>query len=368
MNIFADFHHTDLFHSFKILFEKKLGYNLYRPIGMDWAIEDYWDIYKVQPVIECYLSTEKRKAIDVVSELPPLGDIPWARYLVEMMKMGEVHPSNEEGLFLAQDNSQPGEISKCITFDKFKSMKFDILISSVPQHFDRFEKLIELYQPQAKHIFHMGFGNAPWPVPQGAKNLILHSNPTGFNPDINHLFIHQEFNLSTFFFQEPKYQNNVVSYVHFPDSWKLMREVQSLLPKNKYSFTTIGDFRGPQANIMPVASWLSSQIRSSSFTWHIKPGGESYGHILFNSYACGRPAIINLSDFKDKMGGKLLEDGITCISVDNRTPKEIASILREYEDPEKHRQICNNAYQRFIETVDFDNETHKVIEFIRSLK
>lgn len=43
MRVLADYHHHDLFESLAILFEDRLGWELYRPIGMEWFDEGYWN-------------------------------------------------------------------------------------------------------------------------------------------------------------------------------------------------------------------------------------------------------------------------------------------------------------------------------------
>jgi hypothetical protein len=365
MKILADFHHVDLFYSFQLLFEGRLGHELYRPIGREWVEEDLWDIYNEYPVTDCYLSTERDKAALLVSELPPLGSTPWARYLIEMMKIG--HTTHiHDGVYTTADKSKPGVFYKGVTLDKFKRSKFDVIISSVPQHFDRFQQLLK-YNPGMKHIFHMGFGNAPWPVPAGARNLLLHSEPLGGVPGgVNRVFYKQEFNTDVFSYTPPEHHNNIISYVYFPESMKLMDDVSNLL-KN-HSFNLIGNFRGPQAGIMIDSNVLAMQMKASSFTWHIKPGGESYGHCLADTYACGRPAIINKHDYKYKMMGPLLEDKVTCIDVSNRTPEELASVILEFSDPEKHREMCSNAYTRFCEVIDFEGDARNVQRFMEKLQ
>jgi len=44
MKVFAELHHQSLFTSLQFLFEKRLGYQLFRPIGEKWFREGYWKI------------------------------------------------------------------------------------------------------------------------------------------------------------------------------------------------------------------------------------------------------------------------------------------------------------------------------------
>jgi len=42
MIVFCDFHHGGLYHAMHKLFVERLGYEMYRPIGMDWVTRGYW--------------------------------------------------------------------------------------------------------------------------------------------------------------------------------------------------------------------------------------------------------------------------------------------------------------------------------------
>src|SRR3990172_6286612 len=44
-NVLADFHHAGLLQSLILLFENRLGGNVYRPIGMEWADQGYWKVF-----------------------------------------------------------------------------------------------------------------------------------------------------------------------------------------------------------------------------------------------------------------------------------------------------------------------------------
>jgi hypothetical protein len=54
-NVFTDFHHASLLQSFILLFEKRLGGNVFRPIGMEWAEKGFWKIYDHPATREQYL-------------------------------------------------------------------------------------------------------------------------------------------------------------------------------------------------------------------------------------------------------------------------------------------------------------------------
>jgi len=361
MKILTDLHHFDLFHSFFLLFEKRLGIELYRPIGMGWKDEGYWDVYAESPVTECYLSTTDGEAESLLSELPPLGDTGWARYLVEMLRVGPV-TLGETGIYRIEDKSKHwAPLQRGITLGLFRQTKFDFVLSSMPQHYEPFKRLAK--EQGCPHIVHLGGvgSDGPWTPPSGAKNVMLHSPPRGGMPDINWVSYHQEFDLDVFCPTPIEHPKNVVSWVHFPDSMELMGEVACSLPDD-WTFTSMGNFRGPQAGVIADTGLLATMIKASGWTWHIKPGGESYGHIIHNSFACGRPIITNLNDLRGNISCALLEHGKTCIDVSSSTKDEVVKDLIYYT--ERYQEIHTNVIERFNDVVDFESESHTIKEFL----
>ena len=64
INVFCDFHHQGLLRSLVLLFENRLGMNLYRPIGMDWYYNKYWDLNGLEVTAHQFLNTSYLENID----------------------------------------------------------------------------------------------------------------------------------------------------------------------------------------------------------------------------------------------------------------------------------------------------------------
>ena len=361
MKVFADLHHFDLYHSFQLLFEKRLGWELCRPIGLEWYREGFWKICDESPVIQGYLSPEEGKCLEGLLPFWESRSPSWARFATELVRVGNIWEVSP-GLYSVIDNSK-GISQTGITLEYFKSNRFDIIISSVPQHFPIFERLRQLYQPWAKHIFHMGPGSVEWEIPTGAKNVLLHSCSFKIPKEINHVFYSQEFDLDKFYYSFPTHPTVVRSYVHYPEGKELWDKIG--LP---WDFKFIGKTLASLGETIVKTSELSQVMRDSGFTWHYKPGGESYGHILHNTYAVGRPAIIDVGVFKNKRGGRLLEDMVTCIDIKGCSPKDIREKLEWASQPENHLTMCINAKDRFDLKVNFDQEEVDLRLFMENLQ
>ena len=353
MKVFADLHHFDLFHSFQLLFEDRLGWDLYRPIGYPWRDEGYWSLHYVPLIQEGYLGHSIKEKL---AEYDTFKDPEWSRHALELLKLGE---SKElaDGYWRIRDESKD-RYQKAITLEAFKETKFDIIISSVPWHFPLYEKLRQKYQPQAKHIFQAG--NA-WEPPEGCKNMMFSSPPPNLPSGMNTVEYHQEFNLDTFGFNPHAINKRVNAYAHFPESEDLMNQVAKHLPDYLFGFT--GSHLGPTKDIIIESSKLAEHIGNNTFTWHIKPRGEGYGHILHNSFAVGTPVITDMRDYNDFCGKKLLVDGVTCIDVSNKSPETIAQEITRMSDTTTRQ----NVYNQFKKVVDFDKEFENIKHFLERL-
>jgi hypothetical protein len=361
MKVLADLHHFDLYHSFQLLFEERLGWELYRPIGYDWMDDGYWNICdgKFPAVYQGYLSIENGFCARALQPYWSQREAGWARFATELVRVGEVKEEGDTYLIkdLSKDIYQRG-----ITLTQFKDESFDIIISSVPQHFQCFEDLRERYQPQAFHIFHIG-SIVGCSVPPNARNVMTHAFSESIPSDANYVIYDQEFSTDTFFYTSPNNHHTLKSYVHFPESQDLWEAMNI-----DWDFSFVGKTLADLGQTIIKSSDLAKCIQDSSFTWHIKLGGESYGHILHNSYACGRPVVINGFDYIGSRGERLLEDMVTCIDVTRRTPGQLREKLLYAGRPDVHRNMCKESFSRFSEVVNFDEDFINLKLFLQRLK
>ena len=100
--------------------------------------------------------------------------------------------------------------------------------------------------------------------------------------------------------------------------------------------------------------------------FHAKWGGDGFGHILYNWYAAGKPVITSISDYKDKLGGELLEDGVTCIDIDRKNHEQVADSIRTMSESH-YTWMAQQAYQRFCEKVNYNEEEQKIREWLGGL-
>lgn len=353
MNIFADFHHAGLFNSLHLLFEKRLGYKLFRPLGMEWAEQEYWLIHKPYG----YALDTAKQYLQIKPEYIPMdGTVPLNRVIKETPTHYEV-----------EDISQHF-IQKCITLEQFKSMPIDIIIASIPDHVASFKRLQQEYHPKAKFVFQMGnmfqeIINNLHEIP----NLLSSTIEIPVPVTCHSVFYHQEFDTSLFENTDIPQENTITSFINLlPQTvhygkWKALKE---LLPDYTCKSYGILCDDGTIHEIQDIAF----NMKRSQWGFHAKWMGDGFGHVLYNWYATGRPVITCISDYKDKLGGELLTDGETCIDLDAHSVHECAEILRSIRNSERYHIMCQKSYERFKEKVDYDEEEKKIRSWIETLQ
>src|SRR6185295_6429566 len=133
--IFVDFHHSSLLRSLIMLFENRLGYQVFRPIGIQWYAEGHWAINKEYDTAKQYLSMGQVPK----DNTPPLNN-----------------PKNaEKGIYYCFDPDGIN-LNRACTLQYFKTHSFDYLVASIPEHIPVFKYLISKYQHGAKLIVQIG--------------------------------------------------------------------------------------------------------------------------------------------------------------------------------------------------------------------
>ena len=335
MKIFSDEHHDGLYQFLRILFERWLQAKLYRPIGYEWYNNLFWR-YSNNPAV-------------------------MAQYL-EIRDDAEL----KGGIYYIPENRHR-EMDKCITLKRFWEMEIDVVIASVANHEISFSTLAKLHWNKPKFIRLIGNINEPIDF-RYSRNIMATATTTIPIPaDINVVCCHQEFDLARYCYKPPAVRNSIKNMMNcFPSSrdFALWGQYKALLPEFDWKMHGIlGEDGG-----IGLADDMAAALHDSTFIWHVKPGGDGFGHVVHNAYAVGRPLITRRKYYADKLGGALMIDGQTCIDLDLRTPEENTARIRHFAIPENHDRMCENAYERFKEVVDYGREFEEIGRFLGRLQ
>lgn len=323
---------------------------------MDWHTEGFWAVYDHPATALQFLTLDQ--GYRPIDGTPPLN-------LIQEVA-GAQFPQSE--VYYCRDIDS-GQLNKAITLEAFKQMDIDIVIASIPAHVERFKRLIATYKPNAKLIFQIG--NA-WTVEAAqAPNIMASAVIRDVPPDVNFIEYHQEFDLKKFY-PQPKTPDpeirKIYSFVnvfeHFPD-WPLFTELEMRAPANWEWRSFGGQCR--DGAIGPAAV-LADKMREADFIFHVKAGGDGYGHVLHNAAAVGRPLIVKRSYYHNTLGERLLIPNETCIDIDGMSHHEILAAIEYWSQSANYAAMHENIMRNFRKNVDFDTEFIKIQEFLGNLK
>jgi len=350
LRVFADLHHGDLYYSLILLFEKRLGMNLYRPIGLDWFKKGFWKIaepYGNPPdTIGQYLEPPSvEKSANWVSRYGDSQLVDDIYYI----------PARAPDGFYTQ---------KAITLEKFLTMDFDIIIASYLGHEECYSKLVSKYKPNAKFIFQLG--NIGW-QPRWAKNVLL-AMDFDMPPNINYIKYYPEHH-EDYSYIPPTNHNIVKSFINcmtnnYPEDLAWFLKYEKLLPESMFKMHGILGRDGVISNdLMPQV------MKESAFVWHVKCLGSG-GFIPRQAMSCGRPVITRTSyahQFR-VLERNLYEDSVNCIDLDAGTEQENIEKIKYFMQPDNHLRLCESTIEDFNQKVNFEEEAKKIKAWLETLK
>jgi hypothetical protein len=315
MNVLVDFvGHADLFYSMHALFEKRLGYTLYRPL----------------------LSDEWNKTNIITATMP------YSNY------------TEEDGVRHYEIDSH-NYFQHCISWQKFLDTDIDIVVTTSWENDSPMAELIGKYKPKAKFV--RVIAN----IHEKAKicNNILLATTEPMTPGVNWLTYHAE-HRDVYQYTPPQVNYKIKSFFNYMNSFPVEKEnwaiYKKLLPQ--YTFLMHGgeseDGSIPQSELYKVMS-------DSMFIWHPKPHGGC-GYTARQSLASGRPLIVNKAycNQYNTLAKNYLVDGINCIDMSVRSSAEVAKLIVKWSEPEFYYKKCLTVKAFFEEKINFAKEAEAI--------
>lgn len=358
VRVLTDFHHSSLLRATNMLFGDRLRMMVYRPIGMEWFEEGYWAINDNRDTAKQFLSLDQ--AYEPRDKTPGLNKLTLERDEL-------LHEAEVDGVYYVAD---PGDIShhRACTLNFFKHNQFDYVIASIPAHVPLFEDLIAKYQPQAKLIVQIG---NEWPehLFEG-HNVLASIKPRVYDSSTNAFFYHQEFDLDIFSPNATVANRRIYSFINvldnMPQATSDFNELEAILqPRSGFEFKSYGGQCRDGNMTGPVE--LANKIREAMMIFHVKDGGDGFGHIIYNAYACGRPIITRRRFYKDRLAEELMIPG-TFIDLDSCTLPEAANMINRLSyNPDELEHMGVKAWYRFNEVVKYAEEAEGIREWLKTL-
>lgn len=355
-------HQADLFYAMQLLFEDRLGIDVYTPVGQEWFDEGYWQFgaeHLGRALADQFLGLDAK----------------WTRHADHRCSFDPAHPRR---LILG------------VTLDQFRAMgHWSYVVATVQDNQEGFRRLAD--ETGARYVYQVG--NTRQQVRWDLDPLALVSSEV---PIVGRgVRIHQPFDHETTFrYRPPKDKEDaqrrkgvtstpstkspsiavgrvdrlriISSFVNcFPriepsdgyDCYRDFEAIRAYLPE--FTFGVYG-IDGPDGNLHPVEA-IADAMAASGFAWHDKITGDGFGHVLHNWAAVGRPLIGHASHYRGQLGEHLWQDGVTCIDLDGRSPEGAAdAICAIAADPDRHRAMCVAIRAEF-DRIDWRGEVAAVM-------
>lgn len=341
IKIFTDYHHGDLYYSLHRLFVERLGFELYRPIGLDWYSQGYWKVADPYP-----------KPLQTVRQYL---DINKGGYSSKNLNGGNFL---ENGIYHIHCPSHE-YYQRGITLEAFREIRFDIIMPTFPGHDVPYEKLRNLYQPGAKLVMQMGNAGQFTHLPN-----VLHSsaypNP---RPGQNCLFYHQEINPNFFSYTPLNVTTkNIYSVVNLAPDLQIYNNYKSLIKEASWKYYGAGCPQGPLSGSRKV----SDKMKEANIAWHLKQG---VGHSTRGWFSIGRPLVTKMSLHSNAGGDtlSLFEPGVTCVNLEANSVNENCRIIRRLLEPEVGLRWSKRVNRRFRDIVDYDRDEVRIRKFLERL-
>ena len=344
--VLIDNHHSELTYSLELLFGRRLGYKVFYPIGPEWYEKGFWKVYDHPNTVRQYLGTHRADPSVYSRPFIPTGS-------------GEEVP--DPRFHYCWDPTK-NIFERAVTFENFLKNPPDFIVASIPKHVPCFNELIRRYCSRSKLIFQLGNMFSDFSL-KGVKN-VLNSTERRIPFYVRSVKYSQEFDLGFFSFSAPAYSKKVVNLAHYSSDAELYQKTKKCLPEFTFEAFGAGNESGSIAKTQDVAA----KMCEADFIWHLKEGGDGYGHVLHNAAAIGRPAILSRRTYKKLRFGKFLEDGKTCIKVDGLSAEELAKEIRYYSEPSRLEKMSRALHERFCNLVNFDRDEKNIRRFLEKLR
>jgi hypothetical protein len=353
VNIFADFHHPALYYSLYLLFEKRLGHKLFRPIGVDWLNKGYWKITNL--CVNNYQTSEKLKEC-----LIPNAKLPYADESQNKIK------NKTKMFYIIEESGAVPVTQRAVTLNQFKRMRFDLIISSFVDNIAPFKALSKEYQDNIKVIAQVG--NVLWQDKCFEDVPVIASILPSKDYNVKEIvFYKQEIDTDIFFPFDGAPDNTLSSFVYsmnaFTDDMLDFQLIEKHLSP-KYRFHCYG--KESRDGYLTTQKEIANIMRKSRFGINLKTIGDGFGHVIHNWFAVGRPTIFRKSHYEGKLGGLLLEHLQTGLDLDAIGIDNCIDIINNISE-EDYNLMCANVKKRFKENMDFEEEGEKVRRFLERI-
>lgn len=347
VRVLTDAIHADLYESLRMLFEDRLGWVLYRPIGMDWHDQGLWQ-FDTPAVAHQFLDS-------------------WS---------GDTMAPTTEGLSGVKaraDDWHRGRWYRLVPLDVVRDMEWDLIVCTLAENHVGMHRLAQ--QVGAHFAIQVGNQGAQnrWDLAEAALLSVTTPELPG-PPWMPHVYYRQEFSLDRFHphgqqLAEPDLVANRVQCITGTPDYAYMRDLADARPGLRFRwYGHCGDHDACYGGNAHSSDEQAAQMQLARVAYHAKRWSDGYGHVVHNWFAIGRPVLGTASYYRDKLAGPLWQDGITSYDLETHSRDEVLAWLdRMTNDDDAWHRACDAAAARFRAMVDFDSEAAAIKGMLESV-
>ena len=169
IRVLCDAIHADLWESLRLLFEERLGWEFYRPIGMEWADKGIWRFEQHQP----YGAGVAHQFLDT-----------WPTDV------------DDDGFLVRRDTTHPGQSIRLVTYEDARDQRWDLVLATLAENEQGWWQFAqEVGAHYGIQVGNQGAANL-WPL---AEFGLLSVTTPGLKPWKPHVYYRQEFDTGLFF-------------------------------------------------------------------------------------------------------------------------------------------------------------------------
>lgn len=336
IRVLTDAIHADLWESLRILFEDRMGWELYAPHGLEWYEAGIWNFERAN-----------------------LGDAV-ARQFLQPWHDDIPYPSGQAWSRL--DLTHPGQTQKRVTMEQARDLRPDIILSTLVEN----DMGWHGFAQEVGAHFGIQVGNQGATAAWGAAEFALLSVTTpGFTPWRPHVYYHQEFSLKDFAPDggniDSRTMATMVQCAVRSEGYPLMLELAEGAGLTPLWYGHCGDDDGHWGGNAPTTPAVAQNMHDARLAYHWKRWSDGYGHVIHNWASIGRPLLTTATYYADKLAAPLFVEGVTSFDLERHTTDEMRAIVQRLaHDDSYYQSICEATAARFREVVDFDSEAEAI--------
>lgn len=256
---------------------------------------------------------------------------------------------------------------RTVSLEEFSDIKIDVIMATLSDNQEPWAKLRRDLKPAAKLLREEGNVRGWSSLHKDYKNLLTSDLPTFQRAGTpNKVLYHQRFDTENVFtYSEPTRFDRVTCFM---PGFRGVPDLVYFAERHNFGGMEFLDYgHHSKLGFLTPKRRFSEEMRNTSFVWHVKPGGDGFGHVIHNSMAMGRPVITIADDYINTIAWPLLLDERTCILI-GKNPVENSEKIKALATPEKITRMGRAASNLFKCIVDYEWEEKEISRFLENLR